>query len=290
MFSGIKYGVLARSDGSFMRPVVWLTTDSSPDGHGLPTGKTRISAAEKAYVERAFGQSFKSDVTLDKTKVRVKARLATGDRRLVSFEKHCASYERPHFAKIMGLSARFDLQSLSDAELKRVYETARTKEKTWWLYAGVIEPEDFVAVDFDSGGTFVPYDFEGHGWAEFCDAGFGVVGKASLESLERILPPRHKFDQVKAFCLCQDADETPHFHIRGGGAHLAFRVEDGAPYFVKAGSPPDELAGWISERRAELRGCWNDARASYERYRDGDMTRKSIRCRTTIATNWKSPS
>lgn len=72
LHSGISEGHLSRSDGTILKPIVWLTTDSSVNGHGLPTGGT-IPESKRRYAMAVQGD-LKKNLLQDKTQVRLRVR------------------------------------------------------------------------------------------------------------------------------------------------------------------------------------------------------------------------
>jgi len=259
LHSGLKPSTLTRSDESIMRGVLWLTTDPTHLGHGLLTGKERPTESDKRYLKRILGRAMKNEVMADKTAVRIAVELDDGDPLLHSFVAWSKVNERPMYAKIMGLSALYEINSLSDAELKRAYKNAPTKEATWWLYFDTVSPMRIVSVAALVDSAFVPYSFESHGRIAFREYGFSVVSQGSLVSLGSLLPSTHEFDIAKAFCICANSSARPTVAVRGGGYQFELDLETTS---VLRGDPPVNLEAiieWVNGCRAELAECWSDA-------------------------------
>lgn len=262
--SAIRNGHLTRGDGTILQPVVWLTTDPRPMGHGLTTGIEKMNAADIAHSERVQGGPLRNTRTLDKTQVRIAVDLdSTTSPGLMSFRNYANKYEDKTFAKALGLTTLFNLNQLTDKEIKRLYRTTTTKEATWWLSFDAIFPTSFAKVDFNLNGKFVPYDFEQHGREVMNKVGFAVVSPSALATLSEVLPPEHKFETSKAILICNAPDGVPTVAIRGGGATRMFDIESEA---LLDGSEDDHIAGlqgWIRVNKEELRARWTEAVGYY---------------------------
>lgn len=260
LHSGLKPSTLTRGNGSIMYGVLWLTTDPTHWGHGLLTGKERPTESQKRYIERLQGRPMENEAMADKTAVRIAVELDDDDPLLHSFVAWSKVNERPMYARSMGLSALYDLNSLSDAQLKRAYKNARTKEGTWWLYFNALSPLRIVSVAALVDSAFVPYSFESHGRNVFREYGFAVVSQNSLTSLASLLPSTHEFDIAKAFCICTDSSARPTVVVRGGGYQFELDLETAAALKGDLPSNLDAIVEWVDGCRAELAECWNDAK------------------------------
>ncbi|WP_310135336.1 hypothetical protein [Paraburkholderia terricola] len=208
----------------------------------------------------------KNEVMADKTAIRITVDLDDDDPLLHSFVEWSKENERPGYAKTIGLSALYDLRSLSDAELKRAYKKAQTKEGTWWLYFGEVAPSSITRVAAISGSAFVPYSFESHGRKTFRQYGFSAVGPESLASLAPLLPSAHAFDVAKAFCICADAGARSTVVVRGGGYQFELDLQTGR---LLKGDAPENLAAiveWIRRHESELAACWTDSVEVFHHY------------------------
>jgi hypothetical protein len=271
--SGISNGHLCRSDGTILQPIVWLTTDSRVEGHGLLTGGTVSKESQRRYIEAVQGRRMANNVLHDKTQVRLRVRLPRLDRHLVSFRDWSRRYEKPGYARIMGLSAVRELEGASDEQIIEWHRTLGTKEDTWWLYRETVPPAAIEDVAFNLGADFAPYAFEEHGRSHFREAGFSAISKPALDELGVILPPSHKFDHAKAFCFFTAQSFPPHVVIRGGGLTTALVLVDGMPLRTTEGgrvaaiSPKHaELSAWVARHQDELHACWQDAIQIYRNY------------------------
>ncbi len=205
--------------------------------------------------------------------IRIKLRLQKSDRNLQSYTDYCHKNESRAFAKTIGLSAYRSLDGLTASEIEVIYNKTVTKEKTWWLYKGIIPPSSFEDISFNRQGIFTTYSFYRNGREEFKKDGFVSLNKDSLDGLARLLPPVHAFDQVKAFCFCTDPSMKRHFHIRGGGIHVALSLDE---ISLLHGSAPENLASvikWAESHREELIESWEEAvNVYYVYYPDKNTT------------------
>lgn len=272
MNSGISKGHLVRSNNAIIQPIVWLTTDPNPQGHGLPTGQENVTDEQLRHHEHVTGKRALTRITVDKTAVRIKVKISSSDKNLISFRQFANKNEpRPEiYTKITGLSAILDIQSLSDLELQSALKTAKTNEDTWWLYRGIISPTLFEDVDFRIDENFVKYDFEKYGREHFLDQGMAAVSAASLSDLARLIPATNKFDIPKAFCVCTELGALPSVIIRGNGFDALFSIDEGRVIQCPENMDPRNLIQWITAHKDELASCWNQARERFMFYNNID--------------------
>ncbi|WP_234908885.1 hypothetical protein [Rhizobium rhizogenes] len=88
-----------------MRDVVWLTTDERHEGHGLTTGE-QLDPVHRSYVEKVEQTKLRQGRvwTADKTRIRIKVKIPTRDRKLFNYSAWSRKNDGPRFAKFMGLS------------------------------------------------------------------------------------------------------------------------------------------------------------------------------------------
>lgn len=264
--SSISQGHLALPNRPVRYNVVWLTSDPNPWGHGLTTGKERLTQSEIAFSEKIQGAPLKNTVTVDKTRIRIAIELDPQlDPTLISFNAYCKQNDAKLEGRLLGLSALERLDELSPKEIHKLMRSAHTKESTWWLKFAPVEPSCFAGVDVNHGGRYVPYVFEAHGRAEMLACGFAVPSTHALSELANITPPAHRFETTKALVLCTSPRDEPMVCIRGNLKDRVFEIESAAPQ-----SPVDEatprLQRWIADFRDELRECWQEAVTSYHTY------------------------
>jgi len=265
--SGLKPSTLTRGDGSIMKGVLWLTSDADVNGHGLLTGNERLTDRERRFLEKVQGGPLKNEVMADKTAIRIQVDIEPDDPMLHSFGDWSKKNERPGYARIMGLSALYDLKALSDAELQRAYKHAKTKEATWKLYFSNVSPMQISGVSALAGTQFVPYDFELNGRESLRENGLTTVSAGSLCRLQDFLTPLHRFDLPKAFCICTEVSDRPFVVIRDGGFQFSVDLRSGE---LREGQATVAILAaakaWAGERQAELEACWEDATETYFRF------------------------
>ncbi|MTV41940.1 hypothetical protein [Duganella radicis] len=264
---GINDGHLVRANGEIIKPVVWLTTSPSHEGHGLLTGKETYSEEDIAFLTRVEGEPPRNGITHNKTAMRIAVDLPENTPGLISFNDFCIQNEPPHFARRTGLTVFHKLKGMDTAAALARFKDTETMEDTWWVSADPVLQDRIVAVDFNSASGFVPYSFEDHGREPFLDAGFSVVSKESLATLNKIVMPGHKFDLVKAILLCDKPEREPIVLIRGANYFTAFIVKDGRPCFEREkGLDHAPVQAWIAENRSEILACWEEAVEVMYRY------------------------
>jgi hypothetical protein len=117
---------------------VWLTVDANPDGHGLTSGRT-LSVKEKIIL--GLPTDAKASFP-DKRAIRFKIAVPTTDRRLV----HWPGWGR---------------KRLKHSWYETLARTGGGKEKTWWLYWGVLPPVSLCdATDLTTGNKLTGWPDE----------------------------------------------------------------------------------------------------------------------------------
>lgn len=257
---GINDGHMVRANGEILKPIIWLTTLPSHEGHGLLTGDETYSEDDIKFVTRVDGRAPRNTVMHNKTAIRITVDLPDGTPGLVSFNEFCEHNEYPYFARRTGLTAHHKLKGIDDDEAEARYKDTKTMEDTWWLSTEPVLQDKIVAVDFNTPNGFVPYSFEQNGRVPFLDAGFSVVSPKSLATLNEIVRPGHQFDLVKAILLCDKPDRQPTVLIRGANYLAGFIVETGQLYFEREQGADHKLVQtWIRENRSEIMECWTEA-------------------------------
>jgi hypothetical protein len=104
---------------------VWLTTDRDPSGHGLSDGE-ELSYKEKVIMGVDPGVRFYFP---DKRAIRITLKIKSTDRRLVHW---------PAWGK----------KRLARGWYERLADTGDRKDRSWYLYWGVIPPESFLNVEY----------------------------------------------------------------------------------------------------------------------------------------------
>lgn len=259
--SGLNNGHLTRASGAIERPVVWLTSDQSHEGHGLLTGVEKMTEGNRNYVERASGKRPKNDYVGNKTQIRIKVRVQQNDRCLTPYVKYCVDNgDSKIYAKMMGLSCYHSLRELSDIELLNLAKSFKTKEDTWYLYHGIISPNQIIAMDYNLDDRFVPYEFELHGRNQMIFDGVVPASQDATEQLQLLFDRGFQLDRISAVTLCATLDQAPMVMIRGCGMQLLVDVV--REEFLR-GSPPAKAEGvlrWIRDHKDELLQSYQLAR------------------------------
>jgi hypothetical protein len=120
---GLTKGVVPLSSTDWLN-AVWLTTDCNPVGHGLTDGR-EATCQEKILqgLDPAVPARFP-----DHRAVRITVRIPSSDRKLRHWPAWGKKRLRPDWYRTLS-------------------RTGGGKEKTWWLYWGVIPPERFDAIE-----------------------------------------------------------------------------------------------------------------------------------------------
>lgn len=128
---GLNRGEAPLSDTRTVNAVN-LTTDVSPDGHGLDgAGKVVTTEMSVVYAAR-FGWDIPPGTKFaNKKAVRITVKLPSHDRSLKRWQSWARKHCEPGYAERLAAAAGHGSR----------------KEKSWYLYFGIIPPAAFVAVD-----------------------------------------------------------------------------------------------------------------------------------------------
>ena len=130
---GLRGGILRPSAIGDIH-AVWLTDRPQRKGYGLSVGRS-LTAEEKKAVQRLTNEPTPAKARfVDKTAIRIRIEIETGDERLVKWLAHAPKVATPEV-------------------LAKLHEGCRPE--TWWLYFGVIPPDRFRAVEFRSGVQYL---------------------------------------------------------------------------------------------------------------------------------------
>lgn len=265
--SDISHGHLMHGDGHMTHNVVWLTTDPQPDGHGLTLGKELLTESQRQHMQRVQHGPLRNSRTLDKTQLRFTVELNPDQLPgLMSFISYCENNESETFAKVYGLSCVIDMKATSDKELKRLMQSAPTKERTWWLSFRPVMTRALSGVEFNVDGKFEPYDFERHGREAMRQLGFTYPSPAALSEVAEIVQPVNAFERPKAFVFCENPSKPAKVAIRGGGTERAFELQTGAPFVGAEDDRTRPLQDWVRRHRDELEACSSEAVELYYSY------------------------
>lgn len=276
---GQRSGHLEDPHGNIVRGVVWFTSLPFPEGTGVPNGKRNLTKSEILKAERVEGK-IRNTFTFDKTRVRLTYesqdlapyQIVNGKiSGLISFEKWCKLINAPkRWAKHIGLSAFYDLNSLSDEELLRLHKKkGNSKESTWYLYFGHVESHLVRAVDYKVGGEYVAYDFEAHGRAEMASVGVECVGTKASNDLAGIIKPSHVHETVHASVMCDEPLDKSIVCVRGGGNTCMVEFENKSLIGLHVNDPSypiDDIYKWVDRNIEDLRQCKARALDTYYKF------------------------
>ncbi|WP_369989393.1 hypothetical protein [Pseudomonas xanthosomatis] len=235
----------------------------------MPTEARKISSSEAEYAKRVQGE-LRNDFTADKSKIR----LCVDSKNLSSFEiveghpsglisypNFCDLMKIPReWVKIVGLSALYDLNALSDDELQRlISDTNSSTENTWYLHFGPVKPELISAVDFKIGKDYVSYDFDRHGRQAMSDLGFECISGDAHQRLLEFLKPGHHHDFVHSAIVCADPLGFKMATIRGLCNSCYVDIEKAEIVGLHRDDPNyprRDVQEWIMQNIDELNRCW----------------------------------
>ncbi|KJF70127.1 MULTISPECIES: DUF4160 domain-containing protein [Rhizobium/Agrobacterium group] len=265
--SQLNQGHVTRRSGEPLRDVVWLTTDERHEGHGLTTGE-QLDPVHRSYVEKVEQTKLRQGRvwTADKTRIRIKVKIPTRDRKLFNYSAWSRKNDGPRFAKFMGLSCVESVAGLNASELERVMLMTATKEETWYLSFRPIDPKEFEEVLYRTEDGYIPYDFELHGRHELENVGIYSAGKAALEELREVVASRHGYDRASAVVTCADLAMPANVVVRGGGINVAFNLDTLRRLEGSAGPYEEEIVAWIERHRLDLNEAWQKSRTQLISY------------------------
>jgi len=246
-------------------PVVWLTTDPTAEGHGMPNGTETLTDSHLDHLEKLQGGRPKNRRTHDKMKVRLTLDIPDSDMpQLQRFTDYCEHEPNGKWlAKWTGLSCYIDVATADDATLKSMMRRQATKEKTWWISFLPISAASISAIELrDKDGTYKPYDFEKFVRPAMGEQGFFYPSPDALRELLMIVKHVHPLGDAKPLIICAGPEATPTVAIRGGGTDLWYEIESGRSLTDTSAYEP-QLSVWIARFRTELMTAWDHARESY---------------------------
>ncbi|MQG92117.1 hypothetical protein [Pseudomonas sp. MN1F] len=275
----LSQGHLDLHTGQIIKGVVWFTSLPFSKGTGVPTESKRISAKQAEKAIRVQGE-LRNDLTSDKSKIRLSLdarsladfKMVDGmPSGLISFEKWCKLVGAPkHWVKYMGLSAMHDIDGLSDDELRRLLKKKdSSKEHTWYVHFGPVQPGLLEAVDVKVGNDYIPYDFERHGLEAMSESGIECVAGTAHKQLLEIVKPGHRHEIVHAGVICIDPSKDKNVCIRGLGNSCVLNIDSKrvvALHKEDSNYPKKAVELWAEENVHELTRCWERAVESFYRF------------------------
>lgn len=284
--SSLSYGHYSSQYNGIVDRVVWLTSSLKENEHGLLTGKKITNDRDLQYAEKIQGKTIKNSFTADKTKVRIEifdsnlSKMDLGSYRdtdrtdwegLVDYEKFSKYLLRENklYRQIIGLSCFYDLETLSDSEMKKVAKKKLTNLPTWKLFFGDINPVFFESVKFKHKGNYVPFDFEFHGRKECAVVGIHYLPATALKSFSLICEPVNRYEIPMMAAFCSSLDEAPHLICRSGVNEWKIYLDDYLSCELLSGQIPSNLKDikeLVEEFKEEAVSMWHKAVQSYKEY------------------------
>lgn len=127
MSAGLSKGDVPISERDGVN-AVWLTSDKKTDGHGLSESR-EMTSDERSALSDLTGRVVPPGTRFaDKRAIRITVKILQSDRKLKYWPKYAAKKLEPAWRAILN-------------------KTGGGKEKTWYLYFGVIPPDQFESVD-----------------------------------------------------------------------------------------------------------------------------------------------
>lgn len=264
LLSDLSKGHMNTLEG-IVSPVVWLTTDSKAEGHGMPTGIETLTDSHLDHLEKLQGERPKNRRTHDKMKVRLAFDIPEREMLLLQrFTEYCDRVPNGKwFAKWTGLSCYIDVAMADDESIKKMMRNQATKEKTWWISFMPVPPRFITAIELrGKDRQYHPSDFEKFVRTAMGEQGFFYPSPDALLELLTIVKPVHPLGDPKPLIICAGPTATPTVAIRGGGTDLWYEIKSGRSLTDTVAYEPN-LSAWVARFRAELMAAWDRARESY---------------------------
>jgi hypothetical protein len=271
-YSSLSRGHLRTESGEILHRIVWLTTSPLPEGHGLLTGEEHLTDRQAAYMAKVQGEAIlRNRTTTDKTCVRITIDTAKLDDRLIKFSRWARLNGMSSlYISLMGLSAYHDLGSLPDEELRRARRRTKTREDTWYLHFGAIEPQQFLDISYKQSGTYVPYSFEKHGREVAESEGLAYLCEETLQTLREIVHSQYGLDQPKAHVFVANPDDSIRCIVRCSQFYAIFDIDDHCKVIDMVGTLPSSqenaLRAWVVRHYDEIQECHQRALAAYYKF------------------------
>lgn len=145
----------------------------------------------------------------------------------------------------------------------------KTKEKTWYVFGGVIPLEQFISIDFmASENVYVPYDFEAHGRKIMEDSGFFCVSASKLQELNK--STSSQFTGGSVFALSTNEEPEPYIAFRNNHYNVAVSLLS-KKFIAKYGCEDaidkdrEVLFSWVNENNDMLMELFNASNALYNK-------------------------
>lgn len=271
---GLNQGYIELSDGQFLRGYPWVTTSPLPYGHGLTNGKESITERNEDFLRRA-GKLSKNKVLLGThnkqvIRITIDGEWLKGQDEFISYVKLMKKLNQPKdFVKRIGVAGLIDISGLNEKKLNRWMKSDKTKEKTWYVFGGVIPLEQFISIDFmASENVYVPYDFEAHGRKIMEDSGFFCVSASKLQELNK--STSSQFTGGSVFALSTNEEPEPYISFRNNHYNVAVSLLS-KKFIAKYGCEDaidkdrEVLFSWVNENNDMLMELFNASNALYNK-------------------------
>ncbi|SDR90837.1 hypothetical protein [Pseudomonas trivialis] len=258
--------------------VIWLTSSGNANGHGIPDGSDFSKAQLEAMLKS--GEKPKNNSSHNKRAIKIiidtdqlrkfnkKKPQAGGLIPFLEFSKYLD--ESPSFGKSLGARGLFpELIDLSRTEILKMAQGLKTKESTWYVHVGPIEPACISAVEGLADGVYTPFDFERHGRPELLASGIHPAPAELTSKLNSLWGNPKPFEIPMASCFCASPDEVPNVEFDHNGNRWSVELDSLAVKKIYTGRPPENRQAYldfVSENTSIFKCLWKDAVESYYRY------------------------
>ncbi|MGE9553623.1 hypothetical protein ACQPT2_21090 [Erwinia amylovora] len=271
---GLNQGYIELFDGQFLRGYPWVTTCPLPYGHGLSNGKESITEKNENFLRRA-GNISKNKALLGTHNKQVIRITIDGEwlkrqDKFISYVKLMRKLNQPKdYAKKIGVAGLIDTSRLNEKKLIRWMKSDKTKEKTWYVFDGVIPVEQFISIDFMvSEHVYVPYNFESHGRKIMENSGFFCVSSSKLQELNKLTSSQ--FIGGSVFALSTNEEPEPYVAFRNKNYNVAVALLS-KKFIAKYGCEDkiekdrEVLFSWVGENEGMLMGLFNASNEMYKK-------------------------
>lgn len=265
-------------DGLLDSVVVWLTNSMDASGHGLPDGSDFSEAQIEVMLRR--GEKPKNNTSHNKRAIKIvvdtdrlkkfnkKKPNAGGLISFLDFSKYLN--ESPSFGKSLGARGLFPERiDLSKTEIIKMAQGLKTKENTWYVHVGPIEPSCISAVEGLAEGVYTPFDFEMHGRPELLKSGIHPTPAELSNELSNLWGDSKPFEIPMVSCFCANPDEAANVGFDYKGNRWDIYLDSLAIKKVHIGHLPENLQDYldfVSRNKSTFEGLWKEAVESYYRY------------------------
>ena len=265
-------------DGLLDSVVVWLTNSMDASGHGLPDGSDFSEAQIEVMLRR--GEKPQNNTSHNKRAIKIvvdtdrlkkfnkKKPNAGGLISFLDFSKYLN--ESPSFGKSLGARGLFPERiDLSKTEIIKMAQGLKTKENTWYVHVGPIEPSCISAVEGLAEGVYTPFDFEMHGRPELLKSGIHPTPAELSNELSNLWGDSKPFEIPMVSCFCANPDEAANVGFDYKGNRWDIYLDSLAIKKVHIGHLPENLQDYldfVSRNKSTFEGLWKEAVESYYRY------------------------